>query len=162
MCRNWDRWSRITSQDIILTVILSVEHFAPHQGSNFGVIVDYSESLTVFVIVIIKVDDIEGGSSLILFTSVISISLYHDSILLEFLMGIHSRESYVFSFEALLSQVLNFTLSEIKVLLSNLLVCNVEVFIESLGFSDVVGRRRIRSENLSRVNILVIVTDSLL
>ena len=54
-------------------------------------------------------------------------------------MGVHSLKSYIFSFEALLSQVLNLALFEIKILLSNLLVCNVEIFVESLGFADEMG-----------------------
>ena len=50
----------------------------------------------------------------------------------------------------------------VELILSDGLLSHIEVFVETLSLGNEVSRNRIRSKNLSRVDVLVEVADSLL
>ena len=162
MMWHWYRWSLAASQNVIVTIVLGIKHFRSHQCSHLGILINTSEFFPIFTVIIIQSDNVEGCSTLILFACLVHVSFHVDSIFLKLLVALHVLKSFVISIESFLPQIFNFGLPHIECILSGFLICNVEVLIESLSFRNVMRGDRIRSEYLSRVNVLVEVAHSLL
>ena len=103
MVRNSYRWSALTCQNIIVPVVLFVEHFASHQSPNLGVIINLLEHVATWVIVVIEGENIESRSSHIFFGSVVVVPSANNPILLELLVNVHFVVAAVFSIEPFLS-----------------------------------------------------------
>ena len=162
MVRYWHWWSLHPCQDIIFSVVLLVEDLAPHESSYLRIIIYLFKSLAIGIIVVVESHNIEGGTSLILLTSLVHVSPHVDSVVLEFLMSFHGSKSIVFPMETLLSQIRNLGLLGLKSFLPHNLIGDVEVLVETLSLRDEVGGDWIRSEDLCRVDILMEVADPLL
>ena len=85
-----------------------------------------------------------------------------NSIMLILFMFFKSLKLNTNSIKPLYSEFINFNLSVIEFLLTNYLISYVEIFVESLSFWDEMGWYWVWSEDFSRVNVLVVTTDSLL
>ena len=103
-----NRWSRSSRKDIILAVILFVENFRSHQRSHLSVIINHLELLTIVISVISERDNIECGSSLVFLAGLVDVSSHSDSVLLEFLVGVHCVEPGIFPLESFISQIIDF------------------------------------------------------
>ena len=136
MMRHCYRRSRSTRQNIILAVVLSVKHLAPHQSPDLSVIINLFEQIATGVIVVIQGYDIECRSAHVFLGTVVIVPSTHDPILLELLLLIHFVVATVVSAEPLFSQVVYFCLSCLKSFLSHGLIGNVEIFVEPLGLRN--------------------------
>lgn len=159
---NWNRWTFWTSQYVILTVIFLVKHFWSAEGSYLSIIINICKLLPSWVVIITQCYNIESRPSLILLTSIIYISPHNNAIFLELIVLIHFAKSTIFSIKSFGPQILNFSFLRIKILLANLTVSNIEILVESFGFADIMCWNWIWSEDLSRVNIHMVLTNSLL
>ena len=84
-------------------------------------------------------DDVEGGSTHVLFGPVVVVSPTDDPSLLELLLFAHFVISTVISPEPLVPQIINFGLPGFKSFLSDSLVSDVEIFIEPLSLRNELG-----------------------
>ena len=136
MVRHCYRRSGSTRENIILAVVLSVKHFAPHQSPHLSVIINLLQHIATGVIVVIQGYDVECRSTHVLLGTVVVVPSAHDSVLLELFLFVHFIVAAVVSAKPLFSQVVDFCLSSFESFLSHGLIGNVEIFVEPLGLRN--------------------------
>ena len=149
MCRHSHLATRLTGQDVVAAVVLLVEYMRSHERTNHAVIVNLTEASALIVMLIIHIDNIEASATLVLFASLINVTLHRDSVLLELVVSVHLVKSCLLTLESLLAQVVNFALLLLQGMSTNLLVSLDEVLLEALLLVDEVSRHGIRSKYLS-------------
>ena len=100
-----DGWSTLSSKNIILSIVLPVEDFAPHQGSNLSVCINLLKGFPLVVIFIVETNYVEGAATLVLLPGLVHITTNDDTVFLLLVVLVHSLESFVLTVQSFFSQI---------------------------------------------------------
>ena len=149
-------------KNIIGPIVFLIEDFTPEKGSHLSIAVDLLELLSVIAILVIEGDNIEGTSPLVLFAGLVDVPPDDDPLVLPLFFVFHLLESLLLPGQLFFAEVGDDFLLSFELGLSHGLVGNVEVFVETLGLGDEVGRDWVGAEDLCGIDVLVEIADSLL
>ena len=122
----------LSSKDIVSTVALIVDVLGSHEGANSAVVIVLLEAITLWVCIVIMVEQVEGSATVVLAARIEVLFLdLNDCFLLRF-RAFHVFKSVDLSVEAFIAEVRPSVLHMLELLGSNSLVCNGEVLIKSL------------------------------
>lgn len=150
-----DRLARNSGEDVVLSVVLAVDDLATHQRTHLGVSVHHLQLPAVLAHVVVQRDDVEGGAALVLLAQVEVVTFDINEVFLIVQMVLDFVESVMLSVKSFLAQLMYFFLVLVENNFSLFLIVFIEVFVEPISFMNKVGGYGIRSEYLSRINILV-------
>ena len=122
----------LSSKDIVSTVALIVDVLGSHEGANSAVVIVLLEAITLWVCIVIMVEQVEGSATVVLAARIEVLFLDLDDCLLLRFSAFHVFKSVDLSVEAFFTEVRPSVLHMLELLGSNFLVCDGEVLIKSL------------------------------
>ena len=162
MVRNFNLSPALSRQDVVPSIVLVVQHLASHEGSHFRIIVNFLKLHAINVLVIVQVYNVEARTSLILLSQLVVVLLIGDFVVLELIMPINEVVALLLTLQALFSQVVDFLLLLVELVLANEVLGGVETLLEACVVVEVVGGIGVRAKNLCTINILIEPSRSLL
>ena len=130
--RNLNTVPLLTGQDVVGAISLVVDVFGSHEGSYAAVFVILRQALSVLRSVVVEIEQVVGGSTLVLLSSVEVVSFHFDHLLALHIHLFHAFKSVDFSVVSLFAQVGPLVLDVLELLGAHFLVCHREVLVESL------------------------------
>ena len=122
----------LSSKDIVSTVALIVDVLGSHEGANSAVVIVLLEAITLWVCIVIMVEQVEGSATVVLAARIEVLFLDLDDCCLLRFSAFHVFKSVDLSVEAFFAEVRPSVLHMLELLGSNFLVCDGEVLIKSL------------------------------
>ena len=122
----------LSSKDIVSTVALIVDVLGSHEGANSAVVIVLLEAITLWVCIVIMVEQVEGSAAVVLAARIEVLFLDLDDCILLRFRAFHVFKSVDLSVEAFFAEVRPSVLHMLELLGSNSLVCDSEVLIKSL------------------------------
>ena len=122
----------LSCKDIVRTIALIVDVLGSHEGANSAILIILLEAITLWIIVIVMVEHVEGSATVVLAACVEVILLDLDDLCLLCFGALHVFKSVDLSAEALFSEVCPSVLHMLELLGPDSLVCDSEVLIKSL------------------------------
>ena len=123
-----------TSQNIEASIAFNLKVLGAHHSSGHGIFVDLFKLLSSGVVLVLLVNQVKGGSRLILFAGVISLNFCLQSFFLILVVGRQLLKPLHLTVKSFLAQIGKFVLLLIELLCTDSLVSNSEVLVEALAF----------------------------
>lgn len=94
MLRNIDLGARLPIQQVVAIVAQRVDVLATHHAAYFRVVVFLGEVLALLALLVLKVEDVEGGSTLVGVTDLVLGALLFDFLILTLLLFFHELPAF--------------------------------------------------------------------
>jgi hypothetical protein len=124
----------LASHNIEVTVSLGLQILSADHSSDLCIVVDLFKLLAAGILLILLVDQVKGGSCVILFASVELFNLSMHTLVLILVTSCQLLEFVHLTFKSFLAQVSEFVLLFIKLLSADSLVGHCKVFVKPLTF----------------------------
>ena len=161
MLRNLNSASIFTRENIVRPIALIIDVLGTHKCANTAVVIISLQVGAILVLIVAVVEQIVGGAALVFLSCIELVLLDFEHLCLLNIVCLHVFKSADFSCVPLFSQVSPSILHMLELLMTNFLVCNGEIFIETLLLGDKVARCRVRVVHLGRVHIFVVTACTL-
>ena len=121
-----------TSKDVVSAIGLIVDILGAHKSSHTAVFVILLQSLAVISLIVVEVEQIVSGTSMVFATSVEVVTLDRNDFVLACLLNFHVFKSLNFTLVTLFTKMGPAVLHMLELLLSNFLISNGKVLVETL------------------------------
>lgn len=134
MIRHTDGLSDFSSQNIETIIVLLIEVLTPHHCSHLCIIINHFQFLSIFILVIVKVDNIVCSTTLVLFACLVQVNSGSESVHFLLLVLFHVFPSLLLSLKSFFSQMTKFSMLLIHVGLSHFLIKHCKIFVKPFSF----------------------------
>lgn len=132
MCWHLNALPFFTSKDVVSAIGLIVDILGAHKSSHTAVFVILLQSLAVISLIVVEVEQIVSGTSMVFATSVEVVTLDCNDFMLACLLNFHVFKSLHFTLITLFTKMGPAVLHMLELLLSNFLISNRKVLVETL------------------------------
>ena len=108
MMRHLYHVSLLTCEYVEPPIILGFQVLTPHECPDFGISINDPQLVPIPIPIIVQVDYVVSGTSLVLFASLVHLSSHYYAVLLKLIMFFHLVPSTLFTLESLLTQIVKF------------------------------------------------------
>ena len=136
MLRNLNSVSILTRENIVRPIALIIDVLGAHKCANTAVVIVSLQVGAILVLIVVVVEQVVGGASLVFLTRVELVLLDLQHLGLLGFICLHVFKSTNLSGVSLFSKMGPSILDVLEVLLTNFLVCDGKVFVKSFLLRD--------------------------
>ena len=121
-----------TGKDVVPAIGLIVDILGAHKSSHTAILIVLLETLTVISLIIVQVEQIVGCTTMVFATSIKLVPLYSNDLVLASFRNFHVFKSLDFTLVALLTKMSPLVLDMLELRLSDFLISDSKVLVETL------------------------------